>query len=341
MRLCKTWLSKLTMVGLLSTSLCACHQSNQNIRPDYPAGGDGAAVTSYPPNDPAAESQVYGGGSRADDGSGGRQQGGMPAPPATAPSALADKRMQQEAYARRQVERPGLGTEYGENRYSPVRDVPFERGSATPLFLGSLHYNDSQGAEAQRDRLIRRYYPGEPVWRTFAGNRPTPWVGVTVAIVDESGQPLPSYHLANHILVVGAAGQRYAIQVENRTGQRFELVASVDGQDVVDGRSASLDKRGYIVDAFHRIRIDGFRRSMSEVAAFRFGSVRNSYAAKTSEFGDRNVGVIGVALFGEQGAPLPAYGPDLDDEARRREAADPFPGRFAPPPPPPTPRPYY
>ena len=341
MRLCKTWLSKLTTVGLLSLSLCACHQSNQNIRPDYPTGGDGAAVTSYPPNDPAAESQVYGGGSRADDGSGGSPQGGMPAPPVSAPSALADKRMQQEAYARRKVERPGLGTEYGENRYSPVRDVPFERGSASPLFLGSLHYNDSQGVEAQRDRLIRRYFPGEPVWRTFAGNRPTPWVGVTVAIVDESGQPLPSYHLANHILVVGAAGQRYAIQVENRTGQRFELVASVDGQDVVDGRSASLDKRGYVVDAFHRIRIDGFRRSMSEVAAFRFGSVRNSYAAKTSEFGDRNVGVIGVALFGEQGAPLPAYGPDLDDEARRREAADPFPGRFAPPPPPPAPRPYY
>jgi hypothetical protein len=341
MRLCKTWLSKLTMVGLLSTSLCACHQSNQNIRPDYPAGGDGAAVTSYPPNDPAAESQVYGGGSRADDGLGWFAAGRNASSSRHVHrlrlrTSGCNKRRMLGARSSVPVWAPSTA-KIATHRFAMCR---LSEAARAPLFLGSLHYNDSQGAEAQRDRLIRRYYPGEPVWRTFAGNRPTPWVGVTVAIVDESGQPLPSYHLANHILVVGAAGQRYAIQVENRTGQRFELVASVDGQDVVDGRSASLDKRGYVVDAFHRIRIDGFRRSMSEVAAFRFGSVRNSYAAKTSEFGDRNVGVIGVALFGEQGAPLPAYGPDLDDEARRREGADPFPGRFAPPPPP-APRPYY
>ena len=71
-------------------------------------------------------------------------------------------------------------------------------------------------------------------------------------------------------------GRHYSIVVENNTGQRFEMVASVDGQDVVDGRSASLEKRGYVVDAFHRVRIDGFRTSMTDVAAFRFGSVRNS-----------------------------------------------------------------
>lgn len=342
MRLARTWLSRLTLVGLLSTTLlAACHQSSQNTRSDtpypaYPAGTAGSDGAPYA----APESQATSAGQRGDDGYGGAGQGAVPATP-SAPSALADKSVQREAIARRQAERPGLGTEYGESHYSPVRDVPFERGSATPLFLGSIHYNDAQGVEAQRDRLLRRYFPGEPVWRTFSGNRPTPWNGVTISIVDESGQPLPAYHLPNHILVAGTAGQRYAIAVENRTGQRFELVASVDGQDVVDGRSASLDKRGYIVDAHHVIRIEGFRRTMTEVAAFRFGSVRNSYAARTSEFGDRNVGVIGVALFVERGAPIPAYGPDLDDEARRREAADPFPGRFAPPPPAPTPRPYY
>jgi hypothetical protein len=132
--------------------------------------------------------------------------------------------------------------------------------------------------------------------------------------------------------LAGETGQRYSIRIENRTNQRFELVASVDGLDVVDGKLASLNKRGYIVGPHGRVVIDGYRRSMSEVAAFRFGSVRDSYAAQTGEQGDRNVGVIGVALFSERGAAIGPDPYDLDTEAGRREAADPFPGRFAAPP---------
>ncbi|HNO67521.1 MAG TPA: hypothetical protein PKI49_03355 [Pseudomonadota bacterium] len=328
------WLTKLVCTSVFSSMmLLGCHQSSQNVRPDYatPYGQD---TSGYP----QSEMQSGTGGS-ADEAYGG--YGGAPTP--SSPSLALPEKSRREAVAPRQVERPGLGTEFGESRYSPVRDVPFERGSSSPLFTGTIHYNDARGVEAQRERLLRRHYPGEPIWRSYVGNRPIPWSGVTVSVVDGNGNPLPAYHLQSHVLVVGSAGQHYSIVVENNTGQRFEMVASVDGQDVVDGRSASLEKRGYVVDAFHRVRIDGFRTSMTDVAAFRFGSVRNSYAARTSEFGDRNVGVIGIALFGERGAPAPAVGPDLDDEARRRESADPFPGRFSPPPPPPPPpsRPYY
>jgi hypothetical protein len=65
---------------------------------------------------------------------------------------------------------------------------------------------------------------------------------------------------------------------------------------------------------------------MDQVAAFRFGSVRGSYAA--GKGGERNVGVIGVALFSERGAERPWTAREIE----RREAADPFPGRFASPP---------
>ena len=132
----------------------------------------------------------------------------------------------------------------------------------------------------------------------------------------------------------------YTIEIENRTAQRFEVVTSVDGLDVIDGRPAGLGKRGYLAAPYGTLRIDGYRRNMTEIAAFRFGSVRDAYASQTAEFGDRHVGVIGVALFMERGAAWPLSTPhnsELDDEAARREAADPFPGRFAPPPP----RPYY
>jgi hypothetical protein len=80
------------------------------------------------------------------------------------------------------------------------------------------------------------------------------------------------------------------------------------------------------VHPFATVQIDGFRQNMDQVAAFRFGSVRGSYAAGKGS--DRNVGVIGVAFFAERGARQPWTRPEIG----RRESADAFPGRFAAPP---------
>ena len=44
--------------------------------------------------------------------------------------------------------------------------------------------------------------------------------------------------------------------------------------------------------------IDGFRRSLDEVATFRFSAVRDSYAGRLGDA--RDVGVIGVAFFPER-----------------------------------------
>ncbi len=60
---------------------------------------------------------------------------------------------------------------------------------------------------------------------------------------------------------------------------------------------------------------------MDEVAAFRFGSVKNSYAGKKGD--DRNVGVIGVAVFEERGATFP--GPA---RAQPQEPREPLPRRL-------------
>ena len=122
-------------------------------------------------------------------------------------------------------------------------------------------------------------------------------------------------------------GRRYSIVLRNETEYRLEAVVSVDGLDVMDGQPASIGKRGYILQPRQRIVIDGWRRSMSTVAAFRFSSVRDSYAEQ--KHGDsRNVGVIGVALFNEAGT-----NPLSEEEVGRRLRADPFPGDgFATPP---------
>ena len=258
-------------------------------------------------------------------------QAGSPAGAARAPSTNADEttassgaRAKAEARSsappQRPNERPGLATLWGEARTSWVTTTTFHRSSNQPWSLMRIQYDDETG-------ILSRI--GQRSVAELASNIAETLDGwVSVQLIDERGDPLPGLAQGSRTYVVGHQGDRYGIRVMNHSRERFEVVATVDGLDVVDCRPGSFAKRGYLVDADSSLDIDGFRRSSSEVAAFRFGSVRDSYAARTS--GDRNVGVIGVAVFREYREPPP----DRWDENRRRDTADPFPNRFAAPPPP-------
>jgi hypothetical protein len=213
-------------------------------------------------------------------------------------------------------ERPGLGTSWGEHVDAPISFAPFVRASSSPWASVALHYNDAQGVSAHAQYVGARPSPLE----VMAGDG-----SLSVSLVDDYGRLLPGYHANGRALVVGEDGARYRIVVRNGTTARFEVVTSVDGLDVIDGKPADPNRRGYIVDPHGELVIDGFRTSDSGVAAFRFGKVADSYAAQTS--GDRNVGIIGFAIFAERGA---VWSPA---ELNRRDTADPFPARgYATPP---------
>src|SRR5258706_1222507 len=49
-------------------------------------------------------------------------------------------------------ERPGLGTVFGEERVSLVRQVPFYRDAAAPFAVATLYYNDRDGVTAVATR---------------------------------------------------------------------------------------------------------------------------------------------------------------------------------------------
>jgi len=214
------------------------------------------------------------------------------------------------------TERPGLGTTYGESVYAPISFAPFVRASQAPWAEVMLHYNDSSGVQAHAEYLGAQLRPLE----VYAGDG-----SLSVALVDESDRTLPGLSANGRTLIVGADGQRYKIIVRNATTARFEVVASVDGLDVIDGKPANPNRRGYIVDPHDTLVIDGFRQSDANVAAFRFGKVHESYAARTS--GDRNVGVVGLAIFSERGAVW------TPGELHMRDTANPFPSRgYAMPP---------
>lgn len=226
--------------------------------------------------------------------------------------------MDDGAYREQPRERPGLGTVFGETRVSSVRTTPFVRAGSQPFAGVVLHYNDMEGVRAHAQ------YLGQGGLVPFHAH--TPAGGIEVTLVDEYGNVLHGGAANERNLVVGQEGQRYEIIVRNQTAGRYEVVGSVDGLDVIDGLPAHFEKRGYVLEPHGVLRIEGWRRSTTEVAAFRFGRVSESYAARTT--GDRNVGVIGVAFFAEQGSAW------TTDELQRRDSANPFPAQsgYAQPP---------
>lgn len=208
-------------------------------------------------------------------------------------------------------QRPGLGTEWGETKVSRISRTAFVRADpTTPFATASLYYNDQAGARAIAGGSQLQAVPGG----SFSVGGGT----VSIGLKDQSGHFFSAFLAGGKQVVVGAAGLNYAIVVKNNTDSRFECVLSVDGLDVLDGKTAAFAKLGYIINARGQIEVEGFRQSMDAVASFRFGSVESSYS--NQKHGEvRNVGVIGVALFNEQGGWT-------QDAVQQRKDANPFPG---------------
>jgi len=122
---------------------------------------------------------------------------------------------------------------------------------------------------------------------------------VDVEIYDRSaGRLLPVYWHAGERYVAGEPGHEYEVRIRNRSAGRVLTVTSVDGVNVITGRTAAPSQTGYVLDPYGTVEIEGWRKSMDEVAAFYFTSLPDSYAARTGR--PDNVGVIGIAVFRER-----------------------------------------
>ncbi|HET6604129.1 MAG TPA: hypothetical protein VFG21_07935 [Xanthomonadaceae bacterium] len=152
-----------------------------------------------------------------------------------------------------------------------------------------------------------------------AGHRPGRLV--EVAVVDrETGQTLDPWWHGGRPFVAGVPGHRYALRLSNRSGGRVLAVLSVDGVNAVSGETARADQTGYVLDPWQSIEIDGWRKSLAEIAAFEFTALSGSYAARTGR--PDEVGVIGVAVFQERVRPLPQPVPHIGQSRRNRAEAE-------------------
>jgi hypothetical protein len=122
---------------------------------------------------------------------------------------------------------------------------------------------------------------------------------VGLEVVDrDSGRTLPIWRHDGRLFVAGRPGERYSLRITNRTSGRVLVVVSVDGVNIVTGQTASYDQNGYVFDPHQSYDVSGWRKSDTEVAAFSFAPLPQSYAARTGR--PENVGVIGMAVFKER-----------------------------------------
>jgi hypothetical protein len=122
---------------------------------------------------------------------------------------------------------------------------------------------------------------------------------LSVVVEHPDGQPYATFAHAGSTFVAGERGARYGIRLVNRSARRIEAVVSVDGRDVITGELANFEiQRGYVIEPFGSIVVDGFRQSLDHVAAFRFIDPSSAYSARRGT--PQHVGVIGVAAFEER-----------------------------------------
>jgi hypothetical protein len=211
---------------------------------------------------------------------------------------------------------PRLGTRWGEEIRSPIHFVSLPRfWPDRPETQVTIRYDGRRSAAMGPVSAIRSLPVADgAVEFSVLGARGTP-----LRLTPTSGGDLR---------LQGRSGDLYRLAFSNRGRRTVEVVATVDGLDVLNGRTGTIANRGYVVRPGEMLVIEGFRKSADEVAAFRFSAPDNAYAANTPQGDPRNIGVIGVALF------------TLDDPANEVIATSPrpFPGdaprdpRFAPPP---------
>ena len=108
---------------------------------------------------------------------------------------------------------------------------------------------------------------------------------------------LPLYRDAGNYYLQGQSGEAYRLVYRNNSANTYEIVASVDGLNVLNGSTASRYDSGYVLNPNDDLVIEGFRKSQDAVASFIFSKPDDAYAANTESGSITNTGVIGTVIY--------------------------------------------
>ena len=173
-----------------------------------------------------------------------------------------------------------LGTAWGEDVSSKVTTVDATRIRQSPDSVAKVSYSAAPSSNGQ--------YTNEIVLSS---------VRMRVQTEHNRDFALNRYKSGEYSFSAND-GERYQLFFYNTSPNKtYEVVTAVDGLDVISGRSGSLRNSGYLVSPKGTLVIEGFRKSDSSVAAFRFAKPNDSYAASSLAGEIENTGVIGVAVY--------------------------------------------
>jgi hypothetical protein len=145
---------------------------------------------------------------------------------------------------------------------------------------------------------------------------------VDLSVYDRTeGRRLQVYWHEGRAWIAGRPGNEYQVTLRSRQSQDVLAVVSVDGVNVITGQTADPTQSGYVLSPRGGLDILGWRKNLSQTAAFYFTALPDSYAARTGR--PDNVGVIGVALFRRKVDPIPQpqpYGQVAPSAAERRDS---------------------
>jgi len=113
-----------------------------------------------------------------------------------------------------------------------------------------------------------------------------------------NGTSITEYTKNNKIYLEGRKGANYTLRLRNHKSIRVLAIPSVDGLSVLNGKTATRQSSGYILDPYQTLDIDGWRINDDQVRAFQFTRKNASYGNKTGQSG--NEGVIGLLVFNEK-----------------------------------------
>lgn len=172
-----------------------------------------------------------------------------------------------------------LGTVWGDEIQSSITEVEATRKTSEPIATTSIHYADKVFNGKKLNSL------------SLLGGK------ISMNIITDDGSSYPLVRQNNNYYLSAKAGQNYTLWYQNHTDNTYEIIASVDGLDVINGTSASVYHNGYILRPNDVVMIDGFRKDADTVASFTFGKPEDSYANHNHEGDISNTGIIGTAIY--------------------------------------------
>jgi hypothetical protein len=148
---------------------------------------------------------------------------------------------------------------------------------------------------------------------------------VDVRIVSDKGEAFPKYETflrghrdGEYYYLEAVKGQRYSIQVTNKSDRSIGVVIAVDGRNIIDGKKSDLvrNERMYIIGPYDTNTFEGWRTGMDRTNRFYFTEQPDSYAEKV--FADASaMGTIALAVYKEK---IPKIVPHMDMSSPKREA---------------------